>query len=100
MKLLYVWIRVAHASVCRVVAQTLVSAASRLVSTLFFPRQQERRHECRRGTHEFVRHIVLLVCMLQSAAAQPGTVKQISHGVWFREGISGLSVTATTSLSR
>src|SRR5690349_2370507 len=34
-----------------------------------------------------LRHsIILLGCMLQSAAAQPGTVKQIARGVWFREG--------------
>ena len=29
---------------------------------------------------------ILLGCVLQSVLAQPGTVKEVARGVWFREG--------------
>src|SRR5437764_3022104 len=48
-----------------VVAHALLRAASRLIST----RGPERRHECRRGTHECVRHVICLFLLLSAPRA-------------------------------
>jgi hypothetical protein len=47
---------VTAASICREVAQAILPAVSRLVSTPVRASQGKRRQECRRGTQECVRH--------------------------------------------
>src|SRR5262245_36703873 len=44
-------------------AQTLVSAGSRLVSTLIFRAGQKRRDESRRGRHECLRHLTTFLML-------------------------------------
>ena len=84
--------RMDESHVIQDVARTLVSAASRLVSTRFSvrlpnlpaadewdPRSEKRRHECRRGRHECPRHVAETDTYIRKSEVNPNIRTVSSH---------------------